>query len=67
MTVITQSQAKALIKSGNASQVCTTYQPHNDKTYGVINNSATQKTQHYLIGAGDLRDDVPMTIPTFRK
>lgn len=65
MTIITKAQAKKLLEAGKAAQVTVMYQAHNDTTYGVLNNYETQKTEHYPIGAGDLRDDVPETSPTF--
>lgn len=67
MVVLTQKQAKKLIDSGAAEQVCTMYQEHSDKTFGVLNNFSVQQTQHYVIGGGDLRDEVPMTTATFGK
>lgn len=64
-TVLTKAQAKKLIETGKAAQVTVMYQAQTDTTYGVLNNYEVQKTQHYPIGAGDLRDDVPETTPTF--
>ena len=65
MTVLTRKQAKSLIDSGKAVQVTTMYREHSDKTFGVLNNLESQKTAHYLIGSGDLREEVPETTPTF--
>lgn len=65
MNIITKAKAQSLIESGKVVQVGTMYQEHSDKTFGVLNNLETQKTDHYLIGATDLRDDVPETTPTF--
>lgn len=65
MSILTKAKAKTLIESGKAAQVTVMYQQHNDTTYGVLNNYDTQKTEHYPIGSGDLRDEVPETTPTF--
>lgn len=61
MAIITKLQADKLIRSGKAAQVATTYQSYSDKTFGVIDNYELQRTDHYLIGIGDMRESAPET------
>lgn len=65
--VLTKAQAKKLIETGKAAQVTVMYQAQTDTTYGVLNNYEECTTQHYPIGTGDLRDDVPETTPALNE
>lgn len=65
MSVITKLQAKSMVDAGKAAQVATMFQENSNKTFGVLTDYQSQKTHHYLIGEGDLRNDVPETTPTF--
>lgn len=65
MTMLTLDQAKALFNSGKAAQMSTMYNHHSNKTFGVVNNRSAKRTDHYLIGEGDLTHVVPEKSPTF--
>ena len=65
MTMLTVDQAKALFSSGKAAQTTTMYNHHSNKTFGVVDNRSAKRTDHYLIGDGDLTHEVPEKIPTF--
>ncbi|MBP6096116.1 MAG: hypothetical protein KBF58_08420 [Methyloversatilis sp.] len=65
MTMLTVDQAKALFSSGKAAQTTTMYNHHSNKTFGVVDNRSAKRTDHYLIGDGDLTHEVPEKVPTF--
>lgn len=65
MTMLTLDQAKALFNSGKAAQMSTMYNQHSNKTFGVVDNRSAKRTDHYLIGDGDLTHVVPEREPTF--
>ena len=55
MSVITKAQAEKLIAEGKAQYVGEMYREETCKTFGVINRLDKQRTDHYVIGEGDLR------------
>lgn len=65
MTMLTIDQAKSLFSSGKAAQMTTMYNQHSNKTFGVVDNRSAKRTDHYLIGPGDLTHEVPEKTPTF--
>jgi hypothetical protein len=70
MATLNRAQAKRLIDAGAATQFTVCYSEENNITYGVLNNTGSGKADlhrvdHYPIGTGDLRGEVPETTPTF--
>ena len=57
MTIISKSHALRLIREGKAKDEGRCYQADKDVTYCVVSRSDQQRTDHYLVGAGDLRRD----------
>lgn len=53
--IISKTQAQNLLKSGKAEHVGEMYRSETDKTFAVINRLDKQRTDHYVIGDGDLR------------
>lgn len=54
--IITRSLALALIKSGDAKAESLVFDEYRSKTYMAITRYDVQRTDHYLVGNGDLRD-----------
>lgn len=54
--VISVKVGLGLIKSGNAKAESLVFCPDRQKTYVAISRFDKQSTEHYPIGAGDLRD-----------
>lgn len=56
--IITKQTAECLIARGEAKEVGQMYDEQQDLTFCIVNNFAEQRTDHYVIGDGDLRKEI---------
>jgi hypothetical protein len=55
--IISKNYGRKLVKSGEAEECTVMYDPHQDRSYMVLNDLKRQRTLHYFLRSGDAREE----------